>query len=185
MAEGARRAGWECRVLPMADGGEGTLDAFGGLNRISTVRAANGGDVAAGWRMDDSGLAVIEMAAAAGLQQAGGREGNDPVHATTAGVGDLIVEALDARATRVVLGLGGSATTDGGWGAVQVLESYAPLAGPDAWYSVVVAHDVFTSFTAAVPVFGPQKGASADQVRILTRRLEELQERYLARYGVD
>lgn len=75
MAEGARRAGWECRVLPMADGGEGTLDAFGGLNRISTVRAANGGDVAAGWRMDESGLAVIEMAAAAGLQQAGGREG--------------------------------------------------------------------------------------------------------------
>lgn len=99
------------------------------------------------------------------------------MHATTAGVGDLIAEALDARATRVVLGLGGSATTDGGWGAVQVLESYAPLAGPDAWYSVVVAHDVFTSFTAAVPVFGPQKGASADQVRILTRRLEELQER--------
>ena len=185
MAAGARRAGWEFRIRAMADGGEGTLDALGGPNAISTVRAANGGEVAAGWRLDEGGLAVIEIAAAAGLQQAGGRTGNDPVHATTVGVGDLIAEALEAGAIRVVVGLGGSATTDGGWGAVEVLESYAPLAGPDAGYAVVVAHDVFTSFTDAAAVFGPQKGASPDQVRILTRRLVGLQELYLAQYGVD
>ena len=103
MASGVARAGGECRPIPMADGGEGTLDALGGANRSSTVTGPAGQRVEARWRLDLD-TAVIEMAEAAGLVVAGGREVNDPLEATTTGVGELILEAIEAGATKVIVG---------------------------------------------------------------------------------
>ena len=169
--------GGTCAMLPLADGGEGTLDAFGGANRWSEVTGPLGTPVRAGWRLDGE-RAVIEMAQASGLLVAGGRERNDPEGATTRGVGELVVEALDAGATRIIVGVGGSATTDGGQGALEVLDRPAPA-------EILVCCDVTTRFTDAARVFGPQKGATPDQVDRLTARLERLQDRYRQRYGVD
>src|SRR5690606_38827180 len=97
----------------MADGGEGTLEVLGGANRETLVTGPLGDPVRAGWRLA-RGSAVIEMAAASGLALAGGPDGNDPMGATTTGTGELITAALDAGATRILVGVGGSATTDGG-----------------------------------------------------------------------
>jgi glycerate kinase len=77
--------------------------------------------------------------------------------------------------------MGGSATTDGGWGALEVLEPHSRLAGVD----MIVACDVTTRFTDAAATFAPQKGASPAQVELLSRRLERLAQVYLQRFGVD
>jgi glycerate kinase len=168
MAEGARRVGWECRELPLADGGEGTLEALGGANRSSTVSGPLGAPVGAGWRLD-GGDAVIEMARASGLALV---EKNDPVRASTRGTGELIAAALAAGAERIVVAVGGSATTDGGLGAVEAL-GWEPFR-----VQVEVACDVRTPFLDAARVFGPQKGASPRQVEELSARLAELAGRY-------
>lgn len=183
MAEAARGPGWTCTRLPLADGGEGTLDAFGGSNRETTVTGPLGGRALAGWRFDGE-LAVVEMARASGLELAGGAAGNDPLAATTRGTGELIAAALDAGAHRVVVGIGGSATTDGGLGAAEALAPYAPLDGSNG-ARVLVAYDVTTTFVDAAAVFGPQKGASRDQVAALTQRLEDLADLFARDYGVD
>jgi len=180
MCAGVTRAGGECLSLPLADGGEGTLDALGGTNRRSTVTGPAGHPVEARWRLD-RGTAVIEMAEAAGLVLAGGPEANDPLEATTAGVGELLLEAVEAGATSVIVGVGGSATTDGGLGALEALGSPARLAGVD----VVVACDVRTGFLDAARVFAPQKGATKSQIELLSRRLEQLADRYQREYGID
>jgi glycerate 2-kinase len=126
-------------------------------------------------------LAVVEMARASGLELVGGPEGNDPIAATSSGTGELIAAAVDAGCRRIVLGVGGSASTDGGLGAVRALEPLARLRGVE----LVVACDVRTRFVDAAPVFAPQKGASAAQVELLRRRLERLADVYLHNYGVD
>jgi glycerate 2-kinase len=177
MGEGARRAGWQCRELPLADGGEGTLDALGGANRASVVSGPLGDPVEAGWRLE-AGVAVIEMARASGLALIGGAAGNDAVRASTRGTGELIAAALEAGAERVIVAVGGSATTDGGLGAVEVLRE--PFRVP-----VQVACDVQTLFLDAAAVFAPQKGASPGQVEALSERLAEAAVRYRAEYGVD
>lgn len=164
----------------MADGGEGTLDALGGPNRTTTVTGPLGDPVEAPWRLH-RGLAVIEMAAVAGLVLVGGTEGNDPVAAATHGVGELIATAVDAGARRVIVGVGGSATTDGGLGALRAmypLQRYRAV-------ELVVACDVRTRFVDAAEVFAPQKGATAAQVELLRRRLERLAQVYLEDYGID
>ena len=178
LAEGARRAGWECRMLPLADGGEGTLDALGGANRTSIVTGPLGAPVEAGWRLD-GGAAVIEAAQASGLALAGGAEGNDPVAATSRGTGELIAAALEAGATEVIVGVGGSATTDGGLGAIEAL-GWRPFEA-----RVRVACDVRTPFLDAAAVFGPQKGAGPEQVLALAGRLQELALRYSDELGID
>jgi len=185
MAAAAAAAGWACVQLPLADGGEGTLDAFGGGNRRTSVTGPHGRPVEAAWRMGDDGVAVVEMALASGLVLAGGAEGNDPVAATTRGTGELIAAALDEGARRVVVSLGGSATTDGGLGAVEVLAPYAPFDGRDGRAEVLVACDVRTPFVDAAVVFGPQKGATAAEVTQLTDRLRHLVDVYRERFGVD
>lgn len=176
----AGAAGHEVVAQPMADGGEGTLAAFGGANRTTTVTGPLGDPVAAGWRLS-RGRAVIEMAEASGLLLAGGASGNDPMDATTAGTGELIAKAVEAGADEVIVGLGGSATTDGGLGALRALPATARLKGVD----LVVACDVETRFTDAARVFGPQKGASTAQIKLLTARLERLVEVYRDEHGVD
>ena len=166
--------------LPLADGGEGLLEVFGGANRHHRVTGPLSSPVDAGWRLNGR-TAIIEMAQAAGLELAGGAEANQPLDATTAGVGELILHAVAAGARRVIVGLGGSATTDGGLGAVQAIGSPGRLNGVD----LRIACDVTTTFVDAARVFGPQKGASPAHVDLLTGRLQRLAQMYEKDYGVD
>jgi glycerate kinase len=122
------------------------------------------------------------MARASGLSLVGGPEGNDPLRASTAGTGELIAAALDAGATRVLVGAGGSATTDGGLAALTALNPRRRL---HAGLELVVACDVETLFVDAAEVFAPQKGATPAQVALLRRRLERLAQIYLRDYGID
>ncbi|MEO0492265.1 MAG: glycerate kinase [Actinomycetota bacterium] len=179
-AVAAGATGHDVVIQPLADGGEGTLDAFGGANRHTVVTGPLGEPVEAAWRLS-GGRAVIEMAQASGLLLAGGAEANDPLEATTAGTGELIAKAVEAGVDEIIVGLGGSATTDGGLGALRALPAPSRLRGVD----LVVACDVETRFTDAARVFGPQKGASPAQVRLLSARLERLVDVYRGEHGVD
>lgn len=172
--------GLDCDEFAMADGGEGTLDALGGPNRTTKVTGPLGAPVDAEWRFH-RGTAVIESARASGLDLIGGAEHNSPLDATTAGTGELIRAAVTLGAQRIIVALGGSATTDGGLGAIDAIAHPARLRGVE----VVVAADVRTHFVDAARVFGPQKGATEAQVRLLTRRLEGLADRYQTEFGVD
>ena len=180
IAAAASAASASCDTAPMADGGEGTLDALGGPNRSSVVTGPLGEPVTAPWRLS-RGVAVIEMALASGLAVAGGASGNDPVNATTSGTGELIAEAVAAGAHRVLVAVGGSASTDGGLGALESLPSPARMSGVE----MIVACDVRTAFVDAAAVYGPQKGASPVHVELLTRRLRRLAQIYEGDFGVD
>lgn len=164
----------------MADGGDGLLDVLGGANRTSIVTGPLGDPVEAGWRLAKN-TAVIEMARASGLTLAGGAAGNAALDATTTGTGELIDHALDAGARRIIVGLGGSATTDGGFGAIRAITAIARLKRVE----LLVACDVNTTFTEAAVVFGPQKGASPAQVEMLTRRLDRLVQMFRDDFGAD
>ncbi len=170
----------DCTEIPMADGGEGTLDVLGGPNRTTVVTGPLGQPVEAAWRLH-RGVAVIEMARASGLTLAGGPTKNDPLNATTQGVGELIDTALNAGAKKIIVCLGGSATTDGGLGAIKAIGTPARLLAVD----FLVACDVDTLFTDAAKVFAPQKGATPAQVGMLTGRLEQLAQRYERDYGIN
>lgn len=184
VAEAIGHACWElghdCTEVPLADGGEGTLEALGGPNRTSTVTGPLGDPVEAEWRFHRS-TAVIEMARASGLTLAGGPELNDPIAASTTGTGELIDKALDLGAERIIVCLGGSATTDGGLGAVRAIHAPARLRGVE----FLVACDVETLFLEAPREFGPQKGATARQIRLLESRLERLVQLYKETHGID
>lgn len=183
IARACQAKGWDCEEAPVADGGRGTLEVLGGVPRWATVRGPLGDPVAAQWNLRDDGSAVVEMARASGLQLVGGPEGNDPLRATSYGTGELVAVALAAGARRVVVCLGGSASTDGGLGAVSALRArrLAPLGAVD----VVVACDVPTRFVNAAEQFAPQKGATPAAVSLLRRRLERLADVYRRDYGVD
>jgi glycerate kinase len=188
MAAGARACGWAATELPMSDGGEGLLEVMGGANRRTVVRGPLGAAVTASWRFEEEAsdgsapaTAVIEMSQAAGLVLAGGRRHNDAVAASTIGVGELILSAVAAGARRLVVGCGGSATTDGGCGALSVLKGAEALAGAE----MIVACDVKAGFVQAAERFAPQKGASPAQVALLERRLGELADRYEGSFGLD
>jgi glycerate kinase len=123
------------------------------------------------------------MAQASGLQLAGGAGANDALRATTRGTGELVAAAARGGARRIVVGVGGSATTDGGLGALEALDTLVPFA--DHGLEVQVACDVTTAFTDAAAVFAPQKGASPEDVESLTARLRELLAAYEERFGKD
>mgnify|MGYP001819767359 FL=1 len=164
----------------MADGGDGLLDVLGGANRTSTVTGPLGDPVDAAWRFS-KGTAVIEMARASGLSLIGGAAGNAPMEATTTGTGELIDHALDAGARRIIIGLGGSATTDGGFGAIRAITAIARLKRVE----LLIACDVTTTFTDAARVFAPQKGATPAEVKMLTRRLERMVQMFADDFDVD
>jgi glycerate kinase len=172
--------GIDCTEMPMADGGEGTLQILGGANRRTTVTGPLGDPVEAEWRLSN-GVAVIEMARASGLALVGGAEGNDPVAASTQGTGELIDAALDFGARKIIVCLGGSATTDGGYGALRAIGTPARLKAVE----FLVACDVDTLFVDAAEVFAPQKGATPAQVRLLRGRLERLAQLYQSEHGID
>jgi glycerate kinase len=182
MARGLAAAGFdEVRRLPLADGGEGTLDALlaarGGSRRRARVTGPLGDPADAEWGQLPDGTAVVECASASGLALVEGR--NDPLAATSRGTGEVMVAAVRAGARRILVAVGGSAMTDGGLGAVDALGW--SLAGVE----VTVACDVTTPFLEAAATYGPQKGATAAQVALLSRRLERLAEVYRHRTGAD
>ncbi len=193
----------ETVLVPVADGGDGTLetlvDATGGDIRSTTVTGPIGKPVAAEWgALGDGQTAVIEMARTSGLALLSLAE-RDPLHATTYGLGEVIREALDAGFRSFIVGIGGSATNDGGAGMAQALgvrlldeagndlpPGGAALAdlrsidmsglderATDARFSV--ACDVSNPLTGpegASAVYGPQKGATPDLVEQLDAALE-------------
>ena len=179
----ASAATWRADPCPLSDGGEGFADVLaclGGEERTTTVTGPLGAPVAARWRLAGD-RAVVESAAASGLVLAGGAEGNDPVAATSRGTGELLVAAARAGARRILVGVGGSAMTDGGSGAVAAMDEAGGLGPVD----LVVACDVRAGFLDAARLFGPQKGADPGQVESLTRRLESLASAYAERAGLD
>jgi glycerate 2-kinase len=185
ISNGAASAGWAVDRLPLSDGGEGLLEALATPDTVlrrSEVTGPDGRTVCAEWQLAGD-RAVVEMARASGLALAGGARGNDPVAATTRGTGELVVAAAHAVGSTgtVVIGLGGSATTDGGLGALEAVEEAGGLGG----VTLVGACDVETRFLDAAVRFGPQKGADPHQVSLLAERLVSLADRYLTEYGVD
>ena len=172
IAEGLRSAGREAEELPVADGGEGTMNvlmaALGGELRRLTVSDPLGRPVEAGFALLPDGSAVVEMAQASGLSLVAESE-RDAWAASTRGTGELIAAAVEAGASRVIVTVGGSATTDGGAGAVEAVKE----AGIDSIQMDVVC-DVRVPFERAPSMFGPQKGADPAMVERLERRLDEL-----------
>jgi glycerate kinase len=172
IARGLRGAGREAVELPVADGGEGTIDALlstlDGELRTVSVEDPLGRPVDASFALIDSGrTGVVEMARASGLGLVPEAE-RDAWAASTHGTGELIVAAVEAGAQRVLVTVGGSATTDGGAGALEALEEASVTVEMD------VLCDVRTPFEDAPRVFGPQKGADAARVRKLEQRLAAL-----------
>jgi glycerate kinase len=160
----------------VADGGEGTLEALlpavEGELRTATVSDPLGRAIEASFAVGD-GVAVVETAAASGLGLIDPDE-RDAVAASTAGTGELIVAAVEAGASTVYLGVGGSATTDGGVGALKAIRA----AGGLGKARVVVLCDVRTPFEHAARVFAPQKGADPETVTRLTKRLNDQARRF-------
>ncbi|MDQ3720627.1 MAG: glycerate kinase [Actinomycetota bacterium] len=170
VARGLRSAGREAVELPVADGGEGTMDvlqsALGGERHTVTASDPLGRPVEAAFvLLPDGATAVVEAAQASGLGLVAEAE-RDAFAASSEGTGELIVAAASAGADTVLVTVGGSATTDGGAGAIRALDE----AGVTPKLEVLC--DVDTPFEDAPRVFGPQKGADPATVERLERRLE-------------
>jgi glycerate kinase len=171
IGRGLRAGGREAVELPIADGGEGTMDALGGDVLTATVSDPLGRPVEARFALTGDGrTGVVEMAEASGLRLVAEDE-RDAFAASTRGTGELIAAAVEAGARSVLLAVGGSATTDGGAGALEALDA----AGIDV--PITVLCDVRTTWENAPRVFGPQKGADAGAVRRLEKRLDALASR--------
>jgi glycerate kinase len=203
----------EVRIIPMADGGEGTVEAFlaGGAQAIvRTVRGPLGDPVEATFALDGA-TAIIEMSSASGLSLIPQTQ-RDVLRATTFGTGELVRAALDAGATRLVVGIGGSATNDGGAGLLQALGAHlvgasgselspggaalADLARIDLHAFDPRVHSVRFEIAADVDnplcgpsgasvIFGPQKGATPEDVRRLDAALAHFADVAARTLGVD
>ena len=172
---GLEAGGRPVDLCPVADGGEGTLaalvDALGAELRQADATDPLGRPLRAEFALTGD-LAIVETAAASGLGLVAAAD-RDAFAASTAGTGELIAAAVEAGARTVYLGVGGSATTDGGAGAIRAIERAGGL--HDA--RLIILCDVRTPFEDAPRVFGPQKGASPDDVRRLGARLGALARR--------
>lgn len=187
-AEGVAEVYPDCEIvrLAVADGGEGTVDALvetlGGHLECAEVSDPLGRPVKAVYGVAGD-LAIIESAAACGLTLLTKEERN-PLITTTKGLGELILAAIDKGCRRFLIGLGGSATNDGGMGMISAdgfLERASGL-------SFTVACDVDTPYigkNGASRVFGPQKGASEQDVEILEERLRGYALKILKDTGID
>lgn len=200
--------------IPVGDGGEGTAEAFrlaaGGRRYVASVCGPHFELVEAAYTILPDGTAVIEMAAAAGLPLCKGSL--DPMTATTYGVGQLIDSALEQGCTRIILGLGGSATNDGGCGAACALgaqffdsqgKSFIPAGGTLGRIATLDLTELQKNLggatitcmcdidnplfgpNGAAAVFAPQKGATEEQIQILDDGLRHLSEKLLACTNCD
>lgn len=201
--------------IPVADGGEGSVDAFlsalGGEKVYKSVKGPYFEDLRSFYGLTDNGAtAVVEMAAAAGLPLVGDRR--DPSKTTTFGVGELILDAAKSGAKRLVVGLGGSATNDCGCGAAAAAgvrfyneagEEFVPVGGTlqdvkridmsgrdpaiDG-VELVTMCDIDNPMygeTGAAYIFGPQKGADPEMVKRLDAGLRNISEVIKRDLGVD
>ena len=218
IAAGVRRAVPDAEIvlIPLADGGEGTVDAFvtavGG--RIVPVPATGplGEKVNAFVGvLDDGQTAVIEMAAASGLTLVP-QDRRNPMLTTSYGTGELIAAALDLGCERMIIGIGGSATNDGGVGMIQALGgSFGDETGAEVAFgggelarirsidlshldsrsksvAITIACDVDNPLTGprgASAVFGPQKGATPEMVAALDEGMRNLAEVIRRDVGID
>jgi glycerate kinase len=171
IAGGVEEAGAGAERLPIADGGEGTLDvllgALGGERITATVTDPLGRAIEADFGLLADGRGVVETAQASGIRRVGEDE-RDAWRASTRGTGELIAAAAAAGAREVIVTVGGSATTDGGAGCLAALDE----AGVGIEIEVVC--DVRTPWEDAAAVFGPQKGADPATVARLAERLDRL-----------
>ena len=205
----------EVRALNVADGGEGTVDCFldscgGERVLVSGVQNPYGEPIDAAYGLLPDGTAVVEMAAAAGLPLVAGRKNSCVT--TTYGVGQLIADALARGARRIVLGLGGSATNDGGCGCAAALgvgfldadgQSFVPVGdtlGRIARIDTAKAEERLRSVeltvmcdvtnplygpTGAAYIFGPQKGADAEKIKSLDAGLRHFGDVIRSQLGID
>lgn len=217
IAAGVRRVlpGVRVDLYPVPDGGEGTVEILAGrpgaVTHAAQVTGPVGQQVQATWlEFPDQGVAVMEMASAAGLSLVP-RELRDPTATTTYGVGQLLAEILDHGVQRIVVGCGDSGTSDGGAGALGALgarildangqelidggASLTQAARIDisglhprlAEVDIVLAcniHNVLTGPRGVAHVFGPQKGATPEQVEELARGLEHWADLLTSTFGV-
>ena len=174
LALGVERAGWEADRCPVADGGEGTM---------AVLVAARGGELVevgasdplgrrvecAFGLLDGGATAIVEMAQASGLGRVAESE-RDAWRASTYGTGELICAAVATGAREILVAVGGSATTDGGAGAIEAISDGGGLGAA----RLTVLCDVEYAFEDAPRVFGPQKGADPSMVLRLEARLAEL-----------
>ena len=171
LGRGFREAGADVTEMPVADGGEGTCEALaaalGGEWREAIVSDPLGRPIPAPWLSLPEGRAVVEAAAAIGLPLLA-RSERDPLRASSRGLGELLLAVLAESPSLVIVGLGGSATVDGGAG---MRECVRELPVP-----TVVLCDVRTRLRDAARLFGPQKGATEESVRELERRLDAMVE---------
>jgi glycerate 2-kinase len=172
ITRGLRSAGEAAVELPVGDGGEGTMDALvavlGGDLRKARVSDPLGRAVEAAYALlPDGRTAIVETAQASGLWRVVENE-RDAWAASTRGTGELIAAAAMAGASKVIVTVGGSATMDGGIGAIEALDQ----AGVDIELHVLC--DVRSTWEEAPRLYGPQKGADPATVARLERRLEEL-----------
>ena len=201
-------------IVPMADGGEGTAEAICGARDCVWLQCKAhdplGREVDAryGW-LEDEKLAVMEMSEAAGMRRISEDE-RVPVRATTFGVGEMILDAANRRANRIIIGLGGSATNDGGFGMARALGfrfDYGQVLQHELVRvtdllelkrikqpkdlklpKIVAAVDVKNPLlgkNGATRVFGPQKGASKKEIDILERALSRLADVVAKEFGFD
>lgn len=173
LASGFEEVGWEVDRCPLADGGEGTgevlLDALGGEWREVEAHDPLGRPIRASFALvDRRRMAVVEVAAASGLNLVAEHE-RDPESASSAGTGELLVAAARSAGT-VLLGVGGSATTDGGAGATAAIDAGGGLGAA----RLVCLCDVRTPWEHAASTFAPQKGAGGAEVARLSERMERL-----------
>jgi glycerate kinase len=171
---GVELAGARADLRPAADGGEGTAAvlgaALGGERRQVAAHDPLGRAIEAEFSLlRDGAEAVVEAAAASGLGLVDPTE-RDPEAASSAGTGELIVAAIGTGARRILVAAGGSATTDGGIGAIDAIEAAGGLRGA----RLEVLCDTTVPFERAAEFFAPQKGAAPDQVERLTARLVAL-----------
>ena len=193
MAAGLHGAGrgeepLEVVEMPLADGGEGTVRVLAGALGARTVRATVTGPlgepVEAEYAIAQPGpTAILEVASACGLPLVPPEKRN-PMHTTSRGVGELILDALEKGCKRILIGLGGTSTCDGGAGMLSV----AGLRDKAAGVSFQALYDVDCPFygpMGAARIFGPQKGASPQEVEILDRRMQAMAEEILRETGLD
>ena len=205
----------EFMCVPVADGGEGTVDAMvsnlGGSYRTVEVTGPDGSRITAKYGILNSGIAVIEMAAASGLPIIP-KEKRNVMTATTYGTGELIKAALSEDCSQIYIGVGGSATNDGGIGMAQALGySFLDKNGDEVGFGggeliriekidssgadprlkdkqIIVMSDVINPLcgeSGAAAIYGPQKGATPRQVDELDKGLKHLAEIIKAQMGID
>jgi glycerate kinase len=173
IGRGIERAGLRIDPCPVADGGEGTtevvLASLGGRTVEESVHDPLGRELPASFALldPDGSRALVEMAAASGLALLS-RDELDPWRASTYGTGELIAAAVAAGAREVMVAVGGSATVDGGRGALEAIAARGGLAGA----RLVVLSDVETPWERCAEIYGPQKGADPETTRRLAARLE-------------